>query len=652
MENYKKIGWSLVIPIMLTLLTVVLGYISFDTVFPDYPFLRKLYYSFQLFSMESGDRFYETGKTYCVATMIIYNAARFLAIFTLIYTIVLAFLSVIKERFYYSRVKKMHGHTILCGLGELGNIIAGNFEPKKKLVIIEKDTSNENLAQLRKQGVKIICGNALDPEVLKRVGIEHADYLYALAGDDFDNLTILKNARAAVMDLPAGKDGLTMAGNIDSLNLKKTAYQEMDDSAEDKISELRNLLDSFHEKAIAIANQTINTDIKDELTKEFESLKTRLMTYNPSGNLKIFAPDYKVKLFNINELGARYIFRQYPPDRFVPVSNVQAPPVHILLLGYSQMGEELFKLCVQNCHYINGKNTRITILYQDAGFAENKILTKHKNITKLIDLHFVNLNPHHLTPGSLTENGLTSVGVIYICSEQDRTQASYTRTAREVFGKCVPIVTWFFREKVFGGSNRESVNIYTVEILKSAATHQNIIDEAIDYKAIAIHNGWLKRAISDYVAQVEKNIKDKQEIALPKSTLLPWHLLDEEIRDDNRSVVEHNLIKLRSVGQITDPALYLNPEVSLVDFSFLSDDVIVSQLAGMEHRRWMANKYFNAWEYCAVRNDPKKHHNDLKEFDELDQDTKEYDIKQVKELKEVWELKYEAPPKVISRRYR
>jgi len=634
MENYKKIGWSLIIPIVLTLLTVVLGYISFDTVFPGYPFSRKLYYSFQLFSMESGDRFYETGITYCLVTRIIYNTARFLAIFTLIYTIVLAFLSVIKERFYFSRVKKMRRHTILCGLGELGNAIAGNFEPKKKLVIIEKNSDNENLEQLRKQGVKIVCGNALDPEVLKRVGIKHADYLYALTGDDFDNLTILRNAMTIMNSLTSENNDLKIAGNIDSLNLKKTAYYEMSGFSGDQKCELRKLLDSFREKAMSINSQMNNIDIPDILLGDFQRVKTELLTYNHTDNINVTDIYSKVKLFNVNELGARYIFRLYPPDRFFPVTNEKAPPVHVLLIGYSQMGEEFFKLCVQNCHYINRKNTRITILLQDTDPVANKILTKHKNITKLIDLKFVKLNPHHLTPANLVENSLTDVNVIYICSEQDRSQASYTRTAREVFARDVPIVRWFSKNLVLGTSHKDSSNIYTVEILKSVSTSQNIIDEAIDYKAIAIHNRWLKRAISGFVNSVENSMSEKREIPLPKSTLQPWHLLDEEIRDDNRSVVEHNLLKIRSVVQITDSGFFVNPEASIIDFGFLSDDTIVRQLAGMEHRRWMANKYFKAWEYNPVRNDIKKLHNDLKDFDELDPDIQEYDINQVKELKE------------------
>jgi hypothetical protein len=39
-----------------------------------------------------------------------------------------------------------------------------------------------------------------------------------------------------------------------------------------------------------------------------------------------------------------------------------------------------------------------------------------------------------------------------------------------------------------------------------------------------------------------------------------------------------------------------------------------------------------------VRNDPRKQHNDLIDFEDLDQNTKNYDINQVKEQKEVWEL--------------
>jgi len=303
------------------------------------------------------------------------------------------------------------------------------------------------------------------------------------------------------------------------------------------------------------------------------------------------------------------------------------------------MGEELFKLCAQNCHYINRKNTVITILFQDADLARERILTKFKNIIRLIDVRFFKLNPHHITPGNLAENGLADVDVIYICSDLDRLQTSYSSRARVVVKRTVPIVRWFSKNNTTGTANKDTDNMYTIGILNSIATHDNIIDEALDRKAIAVHHLWLKRDISGYIENVEEKIREKQQIPEPKATMVPWQHLDEEIRDDNRSVIEHSLIKIRTVGQLTNPIHYQNPDNTLVDFSFLKNGSLVIQLAEMEHRRWMANKYLYAWEFNKDRNELKKEHNKMVDFDELDDSTQDYDIKQVEDLEEIWKLK-------------
>jgi len=87
-------GRQFIIPIILTVLTIILGFVSFQSVFPDYPFSRKMYYTLQLFTLESGDRFYEKGMQPLWVTLT-FNLARFLAVATLVVTIVLAILSVL-----------------------------------------------------------------------------------------------------------------------------------------------------------------------------------------------------------------------------------------------------------------------------------------------------------------------------------------------------------------------------------------------------------------------------------------------------------------------------------------------------------------------------------------------------------------------------
>jgi hypothetical protein len=133
-------------------------------------------------------------------------------------------------------------------------------------------------------------------------------------------------------------------------------------------------------------------------------------------------------------------------------------------------------------------------------------------------------------------------------------------------------------------------------------------------------------------------MEENKDIRKPKETQLPWNLLDEEIREDNRSVVEHNFIKLRTIGLLTSPEHCDDPYRDDVDFSFLKDDKLVEQLAEMEHRRWMANKFYYAWDLNPVRKDSKKRHNSLIDYEELDNGTKDYDIQQIMELPEVWEV--------------
>jgi hypothetical protein len=634
-EDSIEHGKQFFIPIVLTVITIILGFISFQAVFPDYPVFRKLYYTFQLFTMESGDRFYENGNQPLLVT-IIFNLARFMAVATLIVTIVLAILSVLRYKYFLSRVRFMKGHTILCGFGEVGEAVAENFREKKKLVIIERDTSNENLAGLKKKGVKIIEANALDITVLNKIGIEHAESLTALTGSDFVNLTIVNQILDLIKDRGPDENKVKLSANIDSRNLKTAITKEwkLERSRED--CDIRKCLESIHKTASLIKSKGGFTNVSTEITEQFSAAKNNLLSYNPAGD------DFKscrgnIRLFNINQLAARYIFRSYPPDRFRYIRRGDEPPLNILLLGFSKIGEELLKLCFQNCHYLNRKNTRITLVSPDADAMLNRVNSIYKNIHHLIDFKALNLNPHHLTGKLLTELGLIHVDVIYVCSPEDRYQASYSSRARELYGNDVPIIRPFYANKTWNETNPPK-NLYSFNILNKVAILEDITNENLDRKAIAVHHRWLKQAISGYIKKLEECITDNMELPEPKPTMFPWHLLDEEIRDDNRSVVEHINVKLRSVGLPNDPAQYSTTELASIINSITSNPGQVEQLAEMEHRRWMATKYLYGWEYGIKRDPFLREHESLVDFNELDEETKKYDRRQIMEMQEIIEV--------------
>ncbi|MBN1386858.1 MAG: NAD-binding protein [Bacteroidales bacterium] len=636
-DDNSEQGRQFLIPIILTIIATVLGLISFHLVFPEYTFLRKLYLTFQLFTMESGDHFYANGPQPIPVT-VIFNLARYMAVAALVITIVLAIISVLRYKYFVSRVRFMKGHTILCGLGEVGEAMAESFRRKNKLVIIENDTSNENLAGLKKEGAKIIEANALDSTVLGKIGIDNAKSFAAVTGNDFNNLTIINHLLELIKNSDKKeKSNVSLAANIDSRNLKVAITEEWKKERGQPETELKKDLQSLQENAATIKLQGGFGKAKSELTTQFESLAEKLLNYKPEGT------DFKscegnIKLFNINQLAARYIYRDYPPDRFRGITKTDDPVMNILILGYSKIGEELLKLCIQNCHYVNRKNTRVTLIAHEADQVMKRINSIYSNIHKLIDFRAVNKNPHHLAGKLIVELELLPVDVIYICSADDRYQASYSSRARELFDDNVPVVRPFYLNKTWKTTNSPK-NLYSFNILSKVAILEDIISECFDRKAMAVHHRWIKLEIPRYIDDLKDCINNNQELPYPKPTLLPWHQLDEEIRDDNRSVVEHINVKIRSLGELSDPAMYKSPEKAGINYDFLKDADKVEQLAEMEHRRWMATKYLYGWDYGAKRDYFLRLHESLVDFNQLDENTKQYDRNQVQDIEDIINLK-------------
>jgi len=565
-----------------------------------------------------------------------FNVARFLAVATLVVTIVLAILSVLKYKFFMLKVRWMKGHTILCGLGGVSEAFAESFKNKNKLVIIEKDTTNENISRLKKEGAVIIEANALDTEVLRRVDVPKADCLIALTGNDFDNLTIINNAFELIKENKEKKSKDTnpnrasLIANIDSRNLKAAITEEWQNRPDCMECDLKTSLHDFYKAAGKLLEKRKLSVTDADLENRFGSLKNTLSNYDPV-RANCCTDKKNIQLFNINQLAGRYIFLNFPPDKFRRINQSSDKAMNILILGYSNIGEELLKQCIQNCYYINKKNTKITLISFDGDIIKERIRSKYKNISRLIDLHIINHNPHHLTYNLLDEYDIRNPDVIYVCSSEDRYQASYSSKARELFGDAIPVIRPFYRKNVLC-STEVCGNTFSFNIFSKVSRGEYIVDEILDKRAVTVHNRWIKQAVSDYVNKVKLCLSDNKEIPKPKPTLAPWHLLDEEVREDNRSVVDHINIKLRSVFTEKELDFFVDPGTVKIDFGFTEDDFKVDQLAEMEHRRWMANRFICGWIPGEPRNDQEKKHDCLIGFDSLSYSMQQYDRQQVQEM--------------------
>lgn len=91
------------------------------------------------------------------------------------------------------RMKNEKNHTIVCGYGKLGKYVAEVLKEKKqKYIIVEKDA--EKCVSLATSGESILQGDSLDPNVLKKAGIEKAKGLIATLGEDSDNIYLIMTA--------------------------------------------------------------------------------------------------------------------------------------------------------------------------------------------------------------------------------------------------------------------------------------------------------------------------------------------------------------------------------------------------------------------------------------------------------------------------
>jgi hypothetical protein len=529
----------------------------------------------------------------------------------------------------------MKDHTILCGLGNLGNAFTSNIMDKSKLVIIERDASNENIVRLKKEGAKVIDANALDITVLENIGIKNARCLLALTGNDFDNMSVLNNAYKLVETTERKTNKIVLACNIDSRNLKAAVIKEWINKNENDDSILKEKLSLFFETACKIQSGDKVAKPDPLLKQKYSELKEELTLYDPSDEKPPLIHEY-IRLFNINQLAARYIFVNYPPDRYRPIIAASDKVMEILILGFSPLGEEVFKLCVQNCHYINRLKTKITIICPDGNIVSNRFESKYRNIRNIIDYHIIECNPHHIDYRFMKTNNLTNIDAIYICSIEDRFQASYSSRALELYGKDIYIVRPFYRNTILNVAENK-YKTHSFFIFEKITKTDFIIANRYDVKALAFHNRWLKLALAVYVEKVNTSIENGNSIPEPKPTLVSWNFLNEEIRDDNRSAADHLNIKLRSVGQLKNPEFYSHPQDDKINYDFLRNDAIITCLAETEHRRWMATKYLYGWDYGSDRNDILRIHDCLVDYYQLSPDDQKYDLKQVMDMEEFFD---------------
>lgn len=97
-------------------------------------------------------------------------------------------------------IKKMQNHSIICGYGRVGKMLAADlFSKRLPFVII--DNSAPRLQEAQERGYTVVSGDATCDDVLERAGIDRAKSLACVLPIDAINVFIVLSARDLNRDL-------------------------------------------------------------------------------------------------------------------------------------------------------------------------------------------------------------------------------------------------------------------------------------------------------------------------------------------------------------------------------------------------------------------------------------------------------------------
>lgn len=178
--------WTLLLTLT-TLVALGTGTLGFHLLDPEpgrQGWTTAFYKAIQLFWLESGvieDQ----------STPLLIEISRWLALGSLIGVIWATVKALLGNLRSSLQLTRMNRHLIVCGAGKRGALIA-KAEKKRGtcVVVVELDEKSAAVGELRKEGVLIVSGNALDATVLRQAGIERARTLVAMTGSDEKNLRL------------------------------------------------------------------------------------------------------------------------------------------------------------------------------------------------------------------------------------------------------------------------------------------------------------------------------------------------------------------------------------------------------------------------------------------------------------------------------
>jgi hypothetical protein len=290
-------------------------------------YFKVLYLTIQLFVLESNIA-YDQGMSLQLI------AAQILAPLLFGYAAWKTAAALFREQFRLLGLLIRRDHVIIVGLGEKGiRLVKEYCRSGCKVVVIEPDPENIDVAVCWNHGATVLIGNGTDSEMLLRSRAHRARTIFIVTGDDGVNMEIAVKIHRLVT----------------SQNITHTVrcYVHVIDAN----------LSQF------LKQQGLISDISDR---------------------------FDARILNVSDIGARLLMIEHPLDHQSITANSARQP-HLIIVGFGSMGESVALQAAKIGHFINGRSVRITVIDRDSHKKEPLLLARYPRFRDATRIEFVSM---------------------------------------------------------------------------------------------------------------------------------------------------------------------------------------------------------------------------------------------------------------------
>ncbi len=538
------------------------GYMAYQPGEQDpIPPMNALYRAVQLFVLE-GD-FAPEAMPWQL------QAGRFLAPLVAALTAIETLALLFAEQVDRLRPRFARDHAVICGLGERGLRLACGLRAQgRRVVVIESDRDNVNVALAREHGITVLIADASQEHSLRRAGIMKAAWVVAVCGGDGTNAEIAARARSVAHERDSGTLACVMhVGDLELCRL--------------------------------LRDRTIATERSDAFRLEF---------------------------FNIFETGARAILDAHP---LMVVAQRGRSDGHILLVGLGKLGESILLTSARRWRRSHrGDCLRITVIDPEATERLASVRARYPILDSECELIPIDAGTEAsalLRRDILAEAAADGEPTIaYVCLPDDAESLSAALALYRQLPRGTPPMPIVVRTREGAGlpallscvedPGTAGGNLHAFGLLDETCRPEVLMQSIHQRIAQAIHADYLRHA----VAGGEK--------LRSRPSLCPWEELSEDYREANRAQADHIATRLHAFGYRIVPLT--DPEAECFQFS----PEEIEGMARMEHERWCQERRENGWEYGEERDDDEKLHPDLVPWDRLSEPSREKDRQFARDL--------------------